>query len=323
MYKTESEWLCLDCWQILQDFDGFYKRIENAHIRLKELMKSEAEPPTSNEYFSVNLLEPEIVLEQTEVTVKQEYKDSETENEDDIPLIHMRPSVKISLGESINESTQHCAEDPLIKTEKPKRNIKRKTLLDSTNTKTSTKNCVPENDIECKVEPELDISQTSNDISDSPPLITSNSTNTPLQYYYQSKMNISEYDSFIAQHFKLICNKCQSTAKTFEELQRHFEEIHKRKQAYVICCGTKFRDVCFLVDHINLHLNPEYFKCEHCPQVLTLRKTYINHMHSHDKIYACEICDKKFASKHLVNIHKLTHLPEDEKKFPCDTCEKW
>lgn len=322
MYKTESQWLCLKCWQILHDFHKLYTHIENSHINLTGLLKTETDAPKTKDFISVNLLEPEMLLDQTVAFVKQEYKESDNDeeykDEDDIPLIHMRPSDTNSLQDPINDNEQSLG-DPLNKKEKTRQTKKRRAAPVTINATKHTKKLKHEKDTEREVNSDADAS----DMSASSLLITANASNSPLRYYYDSKVDISEYDAFIAQHFKLVCSKCQKSVSTFDELYHHFEETHKKKQGYVICCGTKYRKPGCLVDHINLHLNPEYFKCEHCSQVLTLRKHYINHMKTHKMEYSCDICDKKMVSIYLLNKHKLTHVPEDEKKFTCDTCEKW
>ncbi|XP_061396129.1 zinc finger protein 184-like [Musca vetustissima] len=137
------------------------------------------------------------------------------------------------------------------------------------------------------------------------------------------KINRVEYDKFLQEHFKMSCDKCSKTFERFRQLCQHFSQEHN-EQGYVMCCATKFFNRRLLVDHINFHLDPEYFKCNLCGKVLTKRICLIGHMKMHEeKKFACDKCDKKFVLKHKLDKHKLTHLPESEKKFPCNDCGKF
>ena len=40
--------------------------------------------------------------------------------------------------------------------------------------------------------------------------------------------------------------------------------------------------------------------------------------HSGEKPYNCSICNRKFVSKYLLNVHQATH--SDERKFKCNIC---
>ncbi|TMW43509.1 hypothetical protein DOY81_011413 [Sarcophaga bullata] len=145
--------------------------------------------------------------------------------------------------------------------------------------------------------------------------------------YYKHRTNRKENDQFIAKHLKdIACDLCKTSFESFGALRHHFTEIHKRR-GYVICCSKKFCNRTLLVDHIHTHLNPDHFKCTKCDRVLPDRLRLENHMlrlHEVTELEKkrCDVCQKPFIDGYSLRIHKLTHLPEDQKKFPCKECGK-
>lgn len=131
-----------------------------------------------------------------------------------------------------------------------------------------------------------------------------------------------EYDDFLAKHIKVSCSVCQQSCKDFSSLRQHFTDVHKRV-GYVLCCGTKHKTRSFLVDHIHIHLNPDYFKCEECSKVFKERRGLMTHIAWHKgKIYRCTICRRKFLDKTKYKMHKKTHVAHKKQQFPCPECGK-
>lgn len=146
--------------------------------------------------------------------------------------------------------------------------------------------------------------------------------NNPSKYKTGTKRR--ETDEFLAKHFKIVCPICQSLMPTFHDLTVHFSNQHN-EPAFVICCNKKFFKKSLLVHHTRYHLDPDYFKCKHCGKLMSSRRCLELHLQIHgnqDKTHICDICQKGFARKMGLKEHKLTHLPDDEKKFPCEQCGK-
>ncbi|XP_037824096.1 transcription factor grauzone-like [Lucilia sericata] len=84
-----------------------------------------------------------------------------------------------------------------------------------------------------------------------------------------------------------------------------------------------------LVDHLQVHFNPDHFKCKHCGKVLSNSDNFQKHMlrlHRPKGVnltHCCEILWKVIMKASLLRYHKLQHLPEEEKKFPCKQCGKF
>ena len=65
-------------------------------------------------------------------------------------------------------------------------------------------------------------------------------------------------DEFIAKHIKLKCEICEAESATFIELKHHFTKMHKCN-GYIQCCNKRLDRRYKLVDHIKLHLDPNFF----------------------------------------------------------------
>ena len=65
-------------------------------------------------------------------------------------------------------------------------------------------------------------------------------------------------DDFVAQHMKLKCEICEEEFVNFHKLKVHFSKIHQTK-GYVTCCKKRLISRSLLIDHLNLHLDPNYF----------------------------------------------------------------
>lgn len=135
-------------------------------------------------------------------------------------------------------------------------------------------------------------------------------------------------DEFIADnHFELSCSICGASLDNFNNLKIHFRKEHDIL-GYAMCCNKKFYKRGVLVDHINVHKDPNYFKCLQCNKALSTRRSYEKHMETHQQmksgqlLFTCEKCDKSFLKKAVFDRHVLTHVPEEERNFQCAICNK-
>ena len=149
-----------------------------------------------------------------------------------------------------------------------------------------------------------------------------------LRVYVKRGKNYKDNDFFIMEHFKqIICDICEVELEDFADMQKHFTNVHKQV-GYLVCCSRKFYHRNRLVDHIHTHLNPEHFKCDQCGKILSDRGKLKSHMSSVHRprnvqlTHACDVCGKSFTNINVLRRHILTHLPEEEKKFPCSDCGK-
>ncbi|XP_050329810.1 transcription factor grauzone-like isoform X1 [Bactrocera neohumeralis] len=135
---------------------------------------------------------------------------------------------------------------------------------------------------------------------------------------------IREADKFIAENTQLNCCICTEQLKDFKELKTHFRQKHQCA-GYMICCNLRFNKRSLYADHIQLHKNPDFFKCCICNKQLISRKNYAHHMHSlhpaeENLQFACKLCPKKFSKKYILDTHiKTRHMPKDH---ICNICDK-
>lgn len=154
-----------------------------------------------------------------------------------------------------------------------------------------------------------------------------------------------EYDTKISSYMRLLCELCNEEVPTFSALQQHFLSVHSQK-GYMVCCNKKLYKRVLLVDHINRHINPEYFKynnvifvyftvllffrycrCKDCNKTFSDKQCLRNHiliMHQpdEDKAYQCEHCPKKFVKRYLLEQHIPIHVPTEERRHICEICNK-
>lgn len=152
----------------------------------------------------------------------------------------------------------------------------------------------------------------------------SNNTETETLFIFPPKTKQEEADDFLTENLSITCDICKSPMKTFQELCKHFQQEHKQP-GYVRCCKKKFSSRSLLVDHVHCHLDPDYFKCNLCGKVTADRFCLKNHFQNHkvrERSEICDICGKAFTLASTLKKHKLLHLPDEEKKYPCEECGK-
>nr|XP_014088045.1 transcription factor grauzone isoform X2 [Bactrocera oleae] len=113
-----------------------------------------------------------------------------------------------------------------------------------------------------------------------------------------------ELDEYIAKkNFKFTCCICKSPLENFTHLKSHFHVAHQTS-GYVLCCGKKLHQRGLLIDHINFHEDPDYFKCKHCGKRMTERRSIDLHLQ-----YAHGDRERVSYLKQHYNIH----VAEDQK----------
>ncbi|XP_075166580.1 transcription factor grauzone-like [Haematobia irritans] len=330
---TSYSWLCTTCWNCLNDFHKFFIRIEQVQKCFASVLKTEV--TETNEPLTLSNLECENITASPVVNLatRNANEDSETllvkaENvieEEPIPvdnfaenkLVNTDPLEKplpSKYPRRIKSRKQKQEIPPIMPEEKETQNVISESNIDEN--RSSPKD----------MDSNFDTSDSySDNETDNEESTDANNVWKPrVNPYYKRKTKRNEIDEFLAKHFKITCVICQAVMHTFNELRRHFIKQHN-ETGYAVCCDRKFFKCCLLVDHIQCHLNPEYFKCKHCGKVLSERRCLMLHVKTHglqEKTYVCDICGKAFSRKIGLKNHKLIHLSEEEKKFSCEHCGK-
>lgn len=100
----------------------------------------------------------------------------------------------------------------------------------------------------------------------------------------------------LLQHYKLSCDLCAEPLASFSDLMRHFKHIHNQ-QGYLKCCNKKIVKKCWMIEHMQVHRNPDTFHCA--------------------------ICKKSYSSSRVLKEHtKEVHTPNDQRAIKCETCLK-
>uniref|UniRef100_A0A1I8Q6K9 C2H2-type domain-containing protein n=1 Tax=Stomoxys calcitrans TaxID=35570 RepID=A0A1I8Q6K9_STOCA len=300
--------ICSDCWRELNGFHEFYTRVENAHNNKPLFLKPEIDPLIEDrDRYDFCVLEPEIDIDS-------------------------HPQIKVECGEV---SGNDCKSN-----EKKNENIAVQTwtapaLMDEDqNSDNESHNDIDsQNDTESTINPNNDVLETNQNERES-----HNKSNLEENKFSRTrltkkvnkidnpcipKMELSEYDEFLKKHFEMKCAFCQQKFDEFRSLCNHYSSAHN-EQGYALCCDKKFFRRPHLIDHINYHLNPEYFKCNICGKCWNNRQRLHNHLRIHgERDFSCDICGKKFVEGRHLETHKLVHVPESEKNFPCNECGKF
>ncbi|TMW41732.1 hypothetical protein DOY81_013188, partial [Sarcophaga bullata] len=319
--------LCLPCWQELDNFHKFYMRIEEAHINFGRLIKvgdttqildtdKGVDNEDNKEGIPYGLLEPEILIDKPPETDESEILctavKTEPQDESFTDVLNEPKSMPLKMNNNPSNKDD-LLENPI----EPKR------ISAKTDENDNYEAIKKHDDDSSDSENSSDNNNDQQADSDSP----HSTEHKKRKNYYKHRTNRKENDQFIAKHLKdIACDLCKTSFESFGALRHHFTEIHKRR-GYVICCSKKFCNRTLLVDHIHTHLNPDHFKCTKCDRVLPDRLRLESHMlrlHEVTELEKkrCDVCQKPFIDGYSLRIHKLTHLPEDQKKFPCKECGK-
>lgn len=138
----------------------------------------------------------------------------------------------------------------------------------------------------------------------------------------KSKSDSPPIDELVLQHYKLSCDLCSEPLEDFTELRKHYKYVHD-EQGYLKCCNKKIFKKCWMVEHIQLHLNPDAFHCDICNKSYSSSKVLKEHtkeVHSpnESRPFKCETCLKPFVS----NAHLNAHIMVAHGSVPCPQCPK-
>ncbi|XP_070546781.1 zinc finger protein 37-like [Ptychodera flava] len=124
----------------------------------------------------------------------------------------------------------------------------------------------------------------------------------------------------------LQCDQCDMAFRSTGALVQHKKTKHTPLELWNhVCdvCSKRFPYKSVLQTHImTSHSDKRNFHCQVCGKGFKGRRTYREHMHTHDreKPYMCEQCGKSFRRRAHLTDHAAVHTKE--KNFLCDYCGK-
>ncbi|XP_058065823.1 transcription factor grauzone-like [Anopheles bellator] len=129
-------------------------------------------------------------------------------------------------------------------------------------------------------------------------------------------------DQLVLRHYDLSCDLCLTPLTDFGELRKHYRYEHNCS-GYLLCCNKKIYKKCWMIEHLQLHLNPDAFRCLLCRKSYSSSKVLKEHtkeVHATaaDRTLRCDTCQKAFVSK----AHLNAHIMVAHGSVPCPDCGK-
>ncbi|XP_011291143.1 zinc finger protein 652-B [Musca domestica] len=139
-----------------------------------------------------------------------------------------------------------------------------------------------------------------------------------------SKKSAKELDDIIARWKpNLECVVCCSQFPSYTMLQQHFHFEHPQAPFYIECCQLKLEQRWHAADHMQLHLDPNAFKCQLCNRAYSSSRHLYRHMYYTHSMRAggnnvksptchkCPICEKSFKARRCMQEHMATHTGQE------------
>ncbi|XP_037820596.1 transcription factor grauzone-like [Lucilia sericata] len=322
-----EQWICRQCWQELSVFHNFYKKVEKEHKLYDKFLLLQIKSDTD-----------QVAIQDIKVE-EQHFENGSSILEEN--TIHLKNTKRGRKKKTVYETDSIQLEELNI-VEIKSENILRDTVEEPTSeeiclSNDSADNTQEENDLK-------DLRDYDKHVPSKKPTGKRHTTSKAVtkcrkesritnkekkaKFVKNENNSRNKNDEFLADYgFVLACGICNDILDSFSSLKIHFREKHNTV-AYAMCCNKKFyrRDV--LVDHLNVHKDPDYFKCQKCGKTVTTRYSLTKHMETHQlyetqqNLFNCDKCDKSFLKKIVFERHVLLHIPEEERKFQCSMCVK-
>uniref|UniRef100_A0A182SX47 C2H2-type domain-containing protein n=1 Tax=Anopheles maculatus TaxID=74869 RepID=A0A182SX47_9DIPT len=109
--------------------------------------------------------------------------------------------------------------------------------------------------------------------------------------------------------------------RSLKQLNQHMRTVHGLESGTIKCqlCAKKFRSRVKLIEHKEMHQNPERFRCSVCQEVHQNLEEHMQNKHQEWE-FACEECGKRFPFKNRLTAHMAkVHMKKD---IICEECNK-
>uniref|UniRef100_A0A182PV69 C2H2-type domain-containing protein n=1 Tax=Anopheles epiroticus TaxID=199890 RepID=A0A182PV69_9DIPT len=129
-------------------------------------------------------------------------------------------------------------------------------------------------------------------------------------------------ERMVLQRYKLTCDLCSKPLTDFSELSKHYRQQHN-VAGYLRCCNKKIVKKCWMIEHLQLHIDPDAFRCVKCAKSYSSSKVLKEHLKevhasATERSFPCTTCGKAFVSRAHLNAHVMVA----HGTVSCPQCDK-
>jgi hypothetical protein len=117
--------------------------------------------------------------------------------------------------------------------------------------------------------------------------------------------------------------KCKICQRSVIDLKKHLHQVHGTNETPYEClvCSKRFKSKSTLKEHDRTH--DKQFKCEFCPRKFAQNYQLIHHLNLHENPddFKCSICQLVLSRKNNLKNHMKIHDKNRKKNLKCEQCD--